>query len=514
VGQTAPDTDVVIAGAGPTGLMLACELRLGGADVTVVDRLPGRTGEVRAAGMHARTLEVLDQRGVLDRFLALGEPQSVSHFSGLWLDFDGSESRHARPLTILQPVIERLLEEWAAELGVRVTWRAGVTGIRQDGDGVTADLDTGGAGPARLRARYLVGCDGGRSAVRKLAGIAFPGTPATLTALLGDVDLPDLAEDYIFLRRCPTGAFSVLAYEPGWRRVITYEYDHVADPGEPTTFEQVRESLIRLAGTDWGMRSPRWLSRFSDAARLAARYRMGRVLLAGDAAHIHNPGGGQGLNLGVQDAVNLGWKLASVIRGQVPESLLDSYHAERHPVGANVLHNTQAQAALARPGPQTDALRDVFGSLIAFDDVNRHLREMLSALDIRYPSECSHPLAGHRVPDADLKTPGGGTRVHELLHAARPVLLDLAGGAEVAATAEGWTDRVDLVTARSENDRWAVPGGGEVPAPAALLVRPDGHVTWAASHGDPPGAAALRSALTTWFGPRRRTARNAGQNPL
>jgi 2-polyprenyl-6-methoxyphenol hydroxylase-like FAD-dependent oxidoreductase len=503
------DTDVVIAGAGPTGLMLACELRLGGADVTVVDRLAERTGEVRAAGMHARTLEVLDQRGVLDRFLAVGEPQSVSHFSGLWLDFDNFESRHPRPLMILQPVIERLLEEWAAELGVRVRWSSEVSGIRQDGGGVTVELGTGESAPARLRARYLVGCDGGHSAVRKLAGIAFPGTSATMTALLGDVELPDLPEDYIFMRRCPDGHFSVIALEPGWRRVVTYDYKHVADPDEPATFEQLRESLVRLAGTDWGMHSPRWISRFTDAARQASRYRMGRVLLAGDAAHVHNPAGGQGLNIGVQDAVNLGWKLASVVRGQAPESLLDSYHFERHPVGERLLHNTQAQAALARPGAQMDALRDVFGSLIVFDDVNRYLRGMLSALDIRYPTDGHHPLAGRRVPDADLKTSGGVTRVYELLHAARPVLLDLCGSAEVAAAAAGWADRIDLIRTRSEDDRWADPIAGEIPAPAALLIRPDGHVAWVAVADGTPGTAALRTALATWFGRGRRTAPRA-----
>ncbi|MEU8652079.1 FAD-dependent monooxygenase [Streptomyces sp. NPDC048737] len=500
MGHTGTDTDVVIAGAGPTGLMLACELRLAGVDVAVVERLAERTGESRAGGMHSRTLEVLDQRGVLDRFLAAGELQPVGHFSGLYLDFDESESRHPYPLMILQSAIERLLEEWAAELGVRVRRSSEVSGIRQDEAGVTVELGTTGAAPATLRARYLVGCDGGRSTVRKLAGIDFPGTPATMTALIGDVELPGLPEDYVWVRRFPGGDFSAIAFEPGWYRVITSEYDRVADRDEPPTFEQLRESLIRLAGTDYGMRSPRWVSRFGDAARQAARYREGRVLLAGDAAHIHFPAGGQGLNMGVQDAVNLGWKLASVVRGRAPESLLDSYHAERHPVAERVLHNTRAQAALARPGAQTDALRDVFGSLIVFDDVNRYLRGMLTALDIRYPVDGRHPLAGRRVPDADLKTPGGATRVYELLHAARPVLLDLCGSAEVAAAAEGWADRVDLVEARSEDDHWSVPAVGEIPAPAALLIRPDGHVAWVAAAGA-PDTSALRAALATWFGP-------------
>jgi 3-(3-hydroxy-phenyl)propionate hydroxylase len=251
------------------------------------------------------------------------------------------------------------------------------------------------------------------------------------------------------------------------------------------------------------MRNPRWVSRFSDAARQAAHYRQGRVLLAGDAAHIHFPAGGQGLNMGVQDAVNLGWKLASVVRGQAPESLLDTYHAERHPVGERVLHNTRAQSALVRPGPQTDALRDVFSSLMVFDDVNRYLRHMLTALDIRYPIDGDHPLVGRRVPDADLGACDGVTRVHELLHTARPVLLDLTGSADVAAAAKGWSDRVDLVEARSEDGHWPVPALGDIPAPAALLIRPDGHVAWAAT-AEAVDTTALEAALATWFGPALR----------
>ncbi|MEU1040835.1 FAD-dependent monooxygenase [Streptomyces sp. NPDC005551] len=499
------DTDVVIAGAGPTGLMLACELRLAGADVVVVERLAQRSGESRAGGIHSRTLEVLDQRGILDRFLAEGTPQPVGHFSGLYLDFDESESRHPYPLMILQSAIERLLEEWATGLGVRVRRSCEVSGIHQDETGVTAELTTPREAPATLRGRYLVGCDGGRSTVRKLAGIDFPGTEATMTALIGDVELPDLPEDYVWVRRTPGGDYSAIAFEPGWFRVITSEFDRVAGRDEPVTFEQLRESLVRVAGTDFGMRSPRWVSRFSDAARQAARYRQGRVLLAGDAAHIHFPAGGQGLNMGVQDAVNLGWKLASVVRGQAPEDLLDTYHEERHPVGERVLHNTRAQSALVRPGPQTDALREVFSSLMVFDDVNQYLRHLLTALDIRYPADGDHPLVGRRVPDADLKASSGGAdRVYELLHAARPVLLDLRGSAEVAAAVKGWADRVDLVEARSEDEHWPVPAVGELPAPDALLIRPDGHVAWAAAGGGAPDTSALRTALATWFGPALR----------
>ncbi|WP_440581674.1 FAD-dependent monooxygenase [Streptomyces djakartensis] len=498
------DADVVIAGAGPTGLMLACELRLAGAEVVVVERLAQRTGESRAGGIHSRTLEVLDQRGVLDRFLAQGALQPVGHFSGLYVDFDESESRHPYPLMILQSAVERLLEEWAGELGVRVRWSSPVSGVRQDGSGVTVELGAGAGHGGTLRARYLVGCDGGRSTVRRLAGIDFPGTEPTMTALIGDVELPDLPEDYVWVRRRPAGDYSAIAFEPGWYRVITSEYDRVPGRDEPVTFEQLRQSLIRVAGTDFGMRNPRWVSRFTDAARQAARYRSGRVLLAGDAAHIHFPAGGQGLNTGVQDAVNLGWKLGAVVRGQAPESLLDSYHAERHPVGERVLHNTRAQSALVRPGAQTDALREVFGALMVFDDVNRHLRHMLNALDIRYPLGGDHPLEGRRVPDADLAADDGPSRICELLPAARPVLLDLRGSTEVAAVAKGWADRVDLVEARSADEHWVVPGIGEIDAPDALLVRPDGHVAWAAAPDCEPDLSALRTALATWFGPALR----------
>lgn len=498
MGDTGTDTDVVIAGAGPTGLMLACELRLAGAEVVVVERLAERSGESRAGGIHSRTLEVLDQRGVLERFLDEGELQPVGHFSGLYLDFDESESRHPYPLMILQSAIERILEEWAGELGVQVRRSAEVSGIRQDDAGVTVELGPAGQ---TLRGRYLVGCDGGRSTVRKLAGIDFPGTEATMTALIGDVELPDLPEDYVWVRRTPNGDYSAIAFEPGWHRVITSEFDRVDGRDEPVTFEGLKESLIRVAGTDFGMRNPRWVSRFNDAARQAAQYRKGRVLLAGDAAHIHFPAGGQGLNMGVQDAVNLGWKLASVVRGRAPESLLDSYHAERHPVAERVLHNTRAQSALVRPGPQTDALREVFSALMVFDDVNRYLRHLLTALDIRYPIDGDHHLVGRRVPDADLKSDAGETYVYELLHGARPVLLDLCGSAEVAALAQGWSDRVEFVAARSEDERWPVPVVGEIDAPAALLIRPDGHVAWAAAGGSTPDTAELRTALTTWFGP-------------
>ncbi|MFF4402839.1 FAD-dependent monooxygenase [Streptomyces sp. NPDC001480] len=498
------DTEVLIAGAGPTGLMLACELRLAGVEVEVVDRLPERSGESRAGGLHARTMEVLDQRGVLERFRARGRHSPLGHFSGLWLQFDKLASEYPEPLVILQSTTEQLLEEWAAELGVRVRWSAGVTAVRQDADGVEADLhapDGTRSDPATLRARYLVGCDGGRSAVRRLAGIDFPGTPPTLTAMIGDVELADPPSESLVGQRRPLGDFTVFNFEPGWYRVLTTEYDRVTDRSEPVTLEALRETLTRIAGTDFGMRNPRWLSRFADAARLAERYRRGRVLLAGDAAHVHYPAGGQGLNMGVQDAVNLGWKLAAVVRGRMPEEFLDTYHDERHPVAARVLHNTRAQAALGRPGPATDALREVFGTLIGFGEVNQYLSTMITALDLRYPTPDDHPLAGRRVPNADLKDQDGDTRIRSLLHRGRPVLLELRGAQGLDGTAAAWADRVDHVAADCADETWEVPAVGPVPVPAALLLRPDGHIAWVASAGTVPDTDALRTALTEWFGP-------------
>ncbi|WP_433323055.1 FAD-dependent monooxygenase [Spirillospora sp. CA-294931] len=485
-------SDVVIVGAGPTGLMLACELRLAGARVVVLDRLARRGEESRAGGLHARTLEVFDQRGILDRVAARGRMVRAAHFSALWLDMSGSETRHPYLLGILQVELERVLEARAAELGVRVRWSSEVTGLDQDDTGVEVRL----AGSAPLRARYLVGCDGGRSTVRKLAGIGFPGTDATMTALLGDVELTDPPGRMIFTERRERGDYSVLDLEnfsmgelegSSWYRVMVSEYDRVPDRNAPVTLDALREALLRVAGTDFGMRAPRWLSRFGDTARQADRYRAGRVFLAGDAAHIHFPAGGQGLTLGLQDAVNLGWKLGQAIRGEASGGLLDSYHDERHPVGERVLTNTRSQTALLRPGAHTGALREVLAGLIRIPEVNRHLVGMITALDVTYPMGEGHPLLGRRVPDLALRVGGGATRVFELLRAARPVLLGL-GEPGLAAVAERWWSRVDLVEASHRDQEDSPPG--------ALLIRPDGHVAWT-----PDGAEPLESALTRWCGP-------------
>ncbi|MFC4117117.1 FAD-dependent monooxygenase [Nonomuraea zeae] len=388
-------------------------------------------------------------------------------------------------LVILQSEVERLLAERAAEIGGRLRRGAEVAGLTQDETGVTVELADG----SHVRAGYLVGCDGGRSTVRGLAGIGFPGTSATMTALLGDVELTEPPADGIFQERREHGSFSVMSWGPDWYRVLTNEFDHVAGRDEPMTLEILRKSLLKIAGTDFGMHSPRWLSRHGDAARQADRYRVGRVLLAGDAAHIHFPAGGQGLNTGVQDAVNLGWKLAAVVRGQAPDLLLDTYHAERHPVAARVLHNTRAQTALWRVDDHTSALREVLGDLIGIDEVRLRLAGMITATDLRYPMEGTDDFLGRRMPDLDL----GHGRVHELLHRARAVLLDLGGLPPLDAVVSGWADRVDLVPAR--------PAEGSGLGANTVLIRPDGHVAWVTPAGERPDLDALRTALTTWLGP-------------
>jgi 2-polyprenyl-6-methoxyphenol hydroxylase-like FAD-dependent oxidoreductase len=501
-------TDVIIAGAGPTGLLLACELRLAGVDVLVLERLAERNGESRAGGLHARSLELLDQRGIADRFLAAGRTGPFAHFSFKPLDISGLPTRHPYALSVHQSRVERLLEERADELGVRLRRSAEVTGLRQDATGVDVEV-AGARGTERLRAGYLVGCDGGRGVVRKLAGIGLSGTPATLTALMGDVRLTDPPAEIIFgdAGRRERGCFMIFpAEEPGTLRVITMEFGKVTDRDAPMTLEALRQACVGIAGTDFGMHDPRWLTSFSDAARQADRYREGRVLLAGDAAHLHFPSSGQGMNLGLQDAVNLGWKLAAVVRGQAPGELLDSYHAERHPATERMLDNIRAQTALWRPDAQTEALRAVFGTLVGQEETNRYLGGAISQLDVRYPMGDGHPAVGRRMPDLDIKSPSGQARVFELLHDARPVLLDLAGRPGLRGALDGWTDRVDLVRAQCEDDHWTYPVIGDVPAPAAVLIRPDGHVAWAApadSADARTDAAALESALVRWFGPAR-----------
>lgn len=489
---------VVIAGGGPTGLMLAGELALAGVDVAIVERrasqeLPGS----RAGGLHARTLEVLDQRGIVDRFLAEGQKAQVAGFGSTKLDISDFPTRHPYGLGLWQNHIERILAGWVGELAVTFYRGREVTGFSQDDTGVDVDVPNG----RRLRAKYLVGCDGGRSLVRKAAGIEFPGWDPTTSALLAEAEMTEEPETGI--RRTPSGMHAIgkVAYEikdgkvvygKGGTVGVMLTEAHVGTT-EPT-LRDISEGLIAVYGTDYGIHSPTWITRFTDTTRQAATYRQGRILLAGDAAHVHSPVGGQGLNTGVQDAVNLGWKLAQVVRGISPGSLLDTYHAERHPVGARVLRGTMAQVALMRFDDRIEALRDTVSELLAMDEPRKRLGGRMSGLDIHYDLGEGHPLLGRRMPDLDLMTPNGTLHVFTLLHRARPALLNL--GAAGTFDMAPWAGRVLSLDA-SYDGPWELPALGEVPAPTAVLIRPDGYVAWVGEGNQ----AGLVDALTTWFGP-------------
>jgi 3-(3-hydroxy-phenyl)propionate hydroxylase len=480
--------EVVIAGAGPTGLMLAGELKLAGTDVAIVERRASQELDgARSRGLHARTIEVLDQRGIAGRFLSEGQPVQAQGFAGIRLDISDFPARHHYALALSQGHFERILSAWVAELGVPVTRGREVTGLAADDDGVDVGLSDGGP----LRAGYLVGCDGGRSVVRKAAGIEFPGWDPSVSSLIAEAELSQEPEWGI--RYDGNGAQAIGKLEDGKRAAIVVTERFAGQSGAPDLADLSR-ALTAVWGTDYGVRSPSWISRFTDTTRQAASYRKGRVLLAGDAAHVHYPVGGQGLNTGVQDAVNLGWKLAQVVKGASPDSLLDTYHAERHPVAARVLQNTMAQTALTRGDPRTRALRDVMSGLLAMDGPRKQVAGMISGLDIRYDLGEGHPLTGRRMPDLDLVTAAGPLRAYALLHHARPVLLNL--GAPGSVRIGPWADRVRVADARHAGP-WELPVLGEAPAPAAALIRPDGHVAWA---GD-PASPGLPEALATWFGP-------------
>jgi 2-polyprenyl-6-methoxyphenol hydroxylase-like FAD-dependent oxidoreductase len=476
---------VVIAGGGPTGLMLAGELALAGIDAAIVER---RTSQdlvgARAGGLHSRTIEILDQRGIADRFLAEGKVAQVAGFAWIRLDISDFPTRHPYGLGLQQSHIERILAGWVEELGVPVYRGREVTGFIQDGTGVSVEVSGGGP----LRARYLVGCDGGRSLIRKAAGIDFPGWDATTSNLIAEVELAE--EPEWGMRRDALGIHGLNRSDHGSVRVLVGE--QVPGKSAEPTLRDLSEALIAVWGTDYGVHSPTSISRFTDMTRQAASYRKGRVLLAGDAAHVHPPVGGQGLNVGLQDAVNLGWKLAQVVKGTTPESLLDTYHAERHPVAARVLRNTMAQSALLRADDRTEALRGFMTELLSMDEPRRRFAAMMSGLDVHYDLGEGHPLLGRRMPDLDLTTGGGLRRVFTLLREARPLLLDLG---EPGIDLTPWAGRVQLVEARYAG-AWELPGLGPVAAPTSVLVRPDGHVAWVGEVGDPD----LPSALTTWFG--------------
>jgi 2-polyprenyl-6-methoxyphenol hydroxylase-like FAD-dependent oxidoreductase len=489
---------VVIAGGGPTGLMLAGELALAGVDVAVVERRASQDlAGSRSGGLHSRTIEVLDQRGIADRFLSQGQVAQVAGFSGITLDISDFPTRHPYGLGLWQKHIERILAGWVRELKVPVHYGTEVTGFAQDDTGVDVALSDG----RRSRAQYLVGCDGGRSLVRKAAGIDFPGWDPTTSALLAEVEMAE--EPELGIRRTPSGMHALgkveyeikdgeVVYKKGGTVGVMLTEPEVGT-SEPT-LRDLSEGLIAVYGTDYGIHSPTWITRFTDMTRQAAAYRDRRVLLAGDAAHVHAPDGGQGLNTGVQDAVNLGWKLAQVVHRTAPESLLDTYHAERHPVAARVLRTTMASVALRRADERTTALRDTMAELLSMDEPRKRFAAMMSGLDIHYDLGEGHPLLGRRMPDLDLATANGPLRVFTLLHDARPVLLNLGepGGFDITP----WADRVQMIDAEYVGT-WELPVLGEVTAPTAVLIRPDGHVAWVGDRTQ----LELADALTTWFGP-------------
>jgi 2-polyprenyl-6-methoxyphenol hydroxylase-like FAD-dependent oxidoreductase len=498
--SNAASHDVVIAGGGPTGLMLAAELKLAGVDVAIVERRDSQAlAGACAGGLHARTIEVLDQRGIAGGFLAEGQAAQAVGFASVKLDIGGFPTRHPYTLGLWQNHIERILAGWVGELSVPIRRGREVTGFAQDDTGVEVQLSDGGA----LRAQYLVGCDGGHSAVRKAAGIAFPGSDAITSNLIAEVEMTEQPPLGIHRTALGTHSFGKLEYEirddeiiwkdVGPTRVMVPER-HPGSTGEPT-LDDLREALIAVCGTDYGVHDATWISRFTDMARQAETYRDRRVLLAGDAAHVHSPVGGQGLNLGVQDAVNLGWKLAQVVKGTLPDSPLDTYHAERHPVGARVLRNTRAQVALLRTDDHAVALREVVAELLASEEPRKQFAGMMSGLDIRYDFGEGHPLLGRRMPDLDVAIGNQPKRVFELLHDARPLLINFGGRSALVNIAAPWADRIRIVDAEYHGI-WELPVIGIVDAPTAVLVRPDGYVAWV-HEGSEDG---LADALAYWFG--------------
>jgi 2-polyprenyl-6-methoxyphenol hydroxylase-like FAD-dependent oxidoreductase len=482
--------EVIVAGGGPTGMMLAGELALAGVDVVIIERRP--TSELvgsRAGGFHSRTIEILDQRGIADRFLAEGKPVQAAFFGTIQLNVSDFPTRHPYTLGLWQNHIERILAGWIEELGVLVHRGLEVGGIAQDDSGVDVHLADGG----QMRAQYLVGADGGRSAVRKAAGIGFPGWDATRSSLIAEVEVTE--ETPAGMRIDEVGVHGLHLMEDGRTTRVVVTEKHIGPPTEPTLAD-LSKALTDIYNTDFGVHSPTWISRFTDATRQAEAYRTGRVLLAGDAAHIHSPSGGQGIGLGIQDAVNLGWKLAQVVKGTAPDSLLDTYHAERHPAGARALKHTMAQAVMQRADPRIGALADTVAGLLDIDEARKRIAGLISGLDVRYDLGEGHPLLGRRMPDLDVVTANGPRRVFSLLHDARGVLLNL--GAPGTTNAGPWADRVHWVDATYDGG-WQLPVIGAVAAPSAVLIRPDGYVAWT---GDGTGQG-LENALATWFGPSR-----------
>ncbi|HEY3826569.1 MAG TPA: FAD-dependent monooxygenase [Bryobacteraceae bacterium] len=490
---------VVIAGAGPTGMTLAGELALAGVDVAIVERRPNQElAGWRAGGLSSRTLEVLDQRGIVDRFLAEGQIAQVAGFAAMRLDIGDFPSRHNYGLALRQKHIEHILAGWISELAVPIYRNREVTGFAQDDTGVTIELSEG----ASLRARYLVGCDGGRSLVRNAAGIEFQGWDATTSSILAEAEFTEAPPLGSHRTALGIHAFGREKYEIRDGKIvfatagpigIMVTERNVGATTEPT-LSDLSDALVAASGTDYGIHSLTWISRFTDMSRQAAEYRKARVLLAGDAAHVHSPVGGQGLNTGVQDAINLGWKLAQVVKGTSPESLLDTYHAERHPIAARVLRTTMAQVALQRTDDRTGALRDIVSEFLGIEELRKRIAAEMSGLGIHYDLGEGHPLVGRRMPDLDLATAKGPLRVYSLLHRAQPALINL--DAHRAFDITPWADRVQLIDAEYAGT-WDLPAIGAVTTPAAVLVRPDGYVAWVGDRTQPD----LTDALTTWFGP-------------
>ncbi len=469
-------------------MMLAAELALARVDVAVVERRPDHVlAGSRAGGIHSRTIEVLDQRGVADRFLAEGQVAQVATFATTVLDMSDFPTRHPYSLGIFQNQIERIMAAWIAELPVRIDYGREVAGFTQDDAGVDVELSDGQS----LRAQYLVGCDGGRSVIRRAAGIDFPGWDPTKSNLIAEVEVTE--EPPRGVRHDAIGVHGLHRLEDG-RTVRVVVTERQLGPSSEPTLRDLSEALITVFGTDFGIHSPTWISRFTDMTRQAAAYRAGRVLLAGDSAHVHYPAGGQGLSLGVQDAVNLGWKLAQVVNGTSPDSLLDTYHAERHPVTARALRYTMAQGTLQRQDERIKAVTDIVSELMSMDEPRKRIAGMISGLDIHYDLGEGHPLLGRRMPDLDLVTAGGPLRVFELLHDAKPLLLNLGepGGFDITS----WGDRVQLIDADYVG-LWELPVLGAITAPTAVLIRPDGYVAWVGEGTD----RGLPDALATWFGP-------------
>jgi 3-(3-hydroxy-phenyl)propionate hydroxylase len=488
--RNVPETEhaVVIAGGGPTGLMLAAELALAKVNVAIVERRTSQEVEgTRAGGLHSRTLEVLDQRGVAERFVSQGKALQIAAIGTAPLDLTDFPTRHHYVLALGQSHIERILADWVVELGVPILRGREVTGFAQDDAGVDVELS---GGPS-IRAEYLVGCDGGRSLVRKRAGIDFPGWEPSVSYLIAEAAMTD--EPALGMRRGERGVNGLGRLEDG-KRVRAVLVEKEVRQGDQPTIEDLRAALVAVYGTHYGVHDVTWISRFTDTARQAASYRSGRVLLAGDACHVHSPVGGQGLNLGVQDAVNLGWKLARVVHGTAPASLLDTYHTERHPVAARVLQTTMAQTALNRGDDRSNALRELVSDLLKMDEPRKRYAGVISGLDVRYELGEGHPLLGRRMPDLDVVTASGSTRVFSLLHEGHAVLLDL--GSPAPLDLAGWADRARRVDARHAG-AWELPVVGAVPAPSAVLIRPDGYVAWVGEGTD----RGLRDALTTWLGP-------------